>query len=175
MLNGPCQVKAKACNFIKIEFLAQVFSCEFCEFSKNTFSYRTLPVAASFLRNGNIMNDYRSFLQATGNGSLCTLHSEVYSELCRTCKTKRFAKTVKSFYPVIFAKRSFLDVWHDSGYAYLTRCWSIRSFLQLWRYWKWCKKRRKFLISWSTHEEAGRQMAFVASKLRAETNAKIQN
>ena len=27
--------------------LAQVFSCEFCEISKNTFFYRTPPVAAS--------------------------------------------------------------------------------------------------------------------------------
>ena len=30
----------------KKETLAQVFSCEFCEISKNTFSYRTPPVAA---------------------------------------------------------------------------------------------------------------------------------
>ena len=36
-----------ACNFIKKETLTQVFSCEFCEISKNTFSYRTPPVAAS--------------------------------------------------------------------------------------------------------------------------------
>ena len=34
-----------ACNFIK-KSLAQVFSCEFCEISKNTFFYRTLLVAA---------------------------------------------------------------------------------------------------------------------------------
>ena len=34
-------------NFIKKETLAQVFSCEFCEISKNTFSHRTPPVAAS--------------------------------------------------------------------------------------------------------------------------------
>ena len=35
-------------NFIKKETPAQVFSCgEFCEISKNTFSYRTRPVAAS--------------------------------------------------------------------------------------------------------------------------------
>ena len=27
----------EACNFIKKETLAQVFSCEFCEISKNTF------------------------------------------------------------------------------------------------------------------------------------------
>ena len=37
----------KVCNFIKKEILAQVFSCEFCEISKSTFSYRTPPVAAS--------------------------------------------------------------------------------------------------------------------------------
>ena len=34
-------------NFIKKETLAQVFSCEFCKISKNTFSYGTLPMAAS--------------------------------------------------------------------------------------------------------------------------------
>ena len=36
-----------ACNFIKIETLAQVFSCEFCEISKNNFSYRLPPLAVS--------------------------------------------------------------------------------------------------------------------------------
>ena len=34
-------------NFIKKETLAQVFSYEFCEISKNTFSYTTPPVVAS--------------------------------------------------------------------------------------------------------------------------------
>ena len=34
-------------NVIKKETLAQVFSCEFYEIPKNTFSYRTPPVAAS--------------------------------------------------------------------------------------------------------------------------------
>ena len=29
---------ASACSFIKIETLAQVFSCEFCKISKSTFS-----------------------------------------------------------------------------------------------------------------------------------------
>ena len=37
----------RACNFIKKETLAQVFSCEFCEISKNTFSYRAPLVTAS--------------------------------------------------------------------------------------------------------------------------------
>ena len=37
----------EAYNFIETETLEQVFSCEFCEISKNTFFYRTPPVAAS--------------------------------------------------------------------------------------------------------------------------------
>ena len=40
-------LQAKACNFIKKETLAQVFSCEFCKFSKNTFSYRAHSMTAS--------------------------------------------------------------------------------------------------------------------------------
>ena len=44
----------QACNFIKKETLALVFSCEFCEISKNNFFYRTPLVAASeFLVVGN--------------------------------------------------------------------------------------------------------------------------
>ena len=44
----PCQsLSFNKVAFIKKETLAQVFSCEFCEISKNTVSYRTPPVAAS--------------------------------------------------------------------------------------------------------------------------------
>ena len=46
---------SKACNFIKKETPAQVFSYEFCEMSKNTCFNRTPPVAASghyyFIKN----------------------------------------------------------------------------------------------------------------------------
>ena len=31
------EIAGAACNFIKKEILAQVFACEFCEISKNTF------------------------------------------------------------------------------------------------------------------------------------------
>ena len=44
---NTCARVPKACNFIKKETLAQVFFCEFCEISKNTFSHRTPLVAAS--------------------------------------------------------------------------------------------------------------------------------
>ena len=37
----------EACNFIKKETLAQVFSCEFCEISKNTFFTEHLWATAS--------------------------------------------------------------------------------------------------------------------------------
>ena len=37
----------EACNFIKNEALAQVFSCEFCEISKNNFFTEHLPTTAS--------------------------------------------------------------------------------------------------------------------------------
>ena len=35
------------CQSLFFNNVAQVFSCEFCEISKNTFSYRTPPMAAS--------------------------------------------------------------------------------------------------------------------------------
>ena len=34
------KLQRKACNFIKKDNLAQLFSCEFCEISKNTFFYK---------------------------------------------------------------------------------------------------------------------------------------
>ena len=41
----------QACNFIKKESLAQVFSCEFCEISKNTFFTEQLRTTASVFKS----------------------------------------------------------------------------------------------------------------------------
>ena len=41
------QKKPEACNFVKKETLAQVFSCEFCEISKNTVFTEHLWATAS--------------------------------------------------------------------------------------------------------------------------------
>ena len=49
-------LQAKACNFIIKEILAQVLCCEFCEISKNTFFYRTPPVAASLVSTVTLQN-----------------------------------------------------------------------------------------------------------------------
>ena len=47
-----------ACNFIKKEILTQVFSCEFCEISKNTFSCRT-PLGDCFCTFFEVTKYYR--------------------------------------------------------------------------------------------------------------------
>ena len=43
----PPMLQSAACNFIKKETLTQVFSCEFCEISKNTFFTEHLRKTAS--------------------------------------------------------------------------------------------------------------------------------
>ena len=45
------KLQDEPCNFIKKETPARVFSCEFCEISKNNLHYRTHPVAASDLNS----------------------------------------------------------------------------------------------------------------------------
>ena len=48
-----------ACNFIKKETLAQLFSCEFCELSRNTFFTEHVWTAASvYWRKGGV-GDYK--------------------------------------------------------------------------------------------------------------------
>ena len=61
-----CQ-SPQACNFIlKKETLAQMFSCEFRKISKNTFSERTPPVAASASCTFNTL-DCRIFRNSISN------------------------------------------------------------------------------------------------------------
>ena len=43
----------QACNFIKKETLALVFSCEFCEISKNAFFTEHLWTTASGIKKWN--------------------------------------------------------------------------------------------------------------------------
>ena len=47
--NKVAGLRPEACNFIKIETLAQVFSCEFCEISNNTFFTEHVWATASVL------------------------------------------------------------------------------------------------------------------------------
>ena len=73
--------RSQTCNFIKIETLAQLLSCGFCEIFKNTFSYKTPLVAAS---------------------------AEVYSEPCQRFKMELFAKIVSDCKSINFFHKSFI-------------------------------------------------------------------
>ena len=42
--------QASACNFMKKETLAPMFSCKFCEISKNTFFKENLCAITSYMR-----------------------------------------------------------------------------------------------------------------------------
>ena len=46
---NTCKARHEACNFIKKETLAQVFSCEFCKISKNTFGRLLLNIFSKII------------------------------------------------------------------------------------------------------------------------------
>ena len=69
--------RPEAWNFIKKETLAQVFSYEFYEISKNTFSYRTHLVAASVFKKSGFT--YVSFLvNKEFQVSICTTSTSYF-------------------------------------------------------------------------------------------------
>ena len=49
---------SQVCNFIKKVTLAQMFSCEFCRISKNTFFYWTTPKAAPLFKSISLFWKY---------------------------------------------------------------------------------------------------------------------
>ena len=57
---------SKGCNFIKKETLAQVFSCEFCETSKNTFITEHIWTTASDYFSSIILELYYSSICTEG-------------------------------------------------------------------------------------------------------------
>ena len=69
-------MQAQACNFIKKTTLAQAFSCEFCEISKNTFFTEHLWTAAS--AHGYFCdNETNSFTVLGGSPELLKFASNV--------------------------------------------------------------------------------------------------
>ena len=94
-----------ACNFIKKETLAQVFSCQFCEISKNTFSYRT-PLGECFYLH--LLGEFPD------HGLLMTLRYDLF-EFTGLNFTK-FYQQLRNFYIVgqkpltFFVKHFILDV-----------------------------------------------------------------
>ena len=113
-----CSVKKKI--FFKKETLAQAFSCEFCEISKNNFSYKTPPAAASVWIFPSKVICYLWYSNWFKNETSLTLeaNSEICSEPCQTSNIEVFAQIVNGIkFLTIFAKSFILDVWQDSEFA----------------------------------------------------------
>ena len=69
----------KACNFIKKETLAPVFSCEFCEILKNTFFIEHLRWLLLFRLNVSIIPDcYHSVSIFTSNRLSFSIRPDVF-------------------------------------------------------------------------------------------------
>ena len=66
---------------IKKETLAQVFSCEFCLISKDTFSYRTPPVAASAITTNNITTTQLDVLEALNSSNILNAFNLTLTQL----------------------------------------------------------------------------------------------
>ena len=49
--NKVAGLRPKTCNFIKKETLSQVFTCQFCEISKNAFFHRAPYIGNSIFKN----------------------------------------------------------------------------------------------------------------------------
>ena len=75
----------KACNFIKKEALVQVFSCEFCEISKNTFFTEHLWATAS----DHALNNFPTKLS-----SRTLLTNEVDSNIEKKCSLQSHHRTI---------------------------------------------------------------------------------
>ena len=88
----------KACNFIKKETLAQVFSCEFCKFSKNTFFTEHLCqslLTFQSLRYFSSSNSYfihylNEFLSSIINKLCIFIFMRSMKSLCRSVPTSQY-------------------------------------------------------------------------------------
>ena len=90
-------------NFIKKEPLTQVFSCEFCEISQNTFSYRLPPVAASEIRRELVAQN----IYVLQGGNFASGES-LYLQGEQTKKVKDMATKWTAKY--IYVKKLYADI-----------------------------------------------------------------
>ena len=75
-------------TLFKKKSLARAFSCEFCKISKNTFFYRTLPVAASVTSSTYVLYlFFEEYLQKRRSKYGFT-SAKLFLPICITFKTK---------------------------------------------------------------------------------------
>ena len=131
-------------NFIKKEALAQVFSCEYCEISKNTSFTEHLWTTASSSRRLSVIC-YLWYSNWFKNETSLTLNtnSEAYSEPCQTSKMEIFAKIMNGFWLFLqktpsseFASEASIDLRKKFHLRCLTGFWI--HFCSQWLFWQKC-------------------------------------
>ena len=101
------KLKTSACNFIKKETLAQVFSCEFCEISNNTLFTEHLWTTASAFRKR-----YSYFTQLkleSANSATITYGLKKYENISNR------KKLYNVLIAVIFSYAGKDSIYHDSN------------------------------------------------------------
>ena len=89
---GKHLCQPQACNVIKKETLVQMFSCEFCEISKNTICYRT-PSTCSFIKNETLAQVFSSTFCEISKNTFCYRTFPVADSVC--CRRKVAAVKIK--------------------------------------------------------------------------------
>ena len=121
------KVAGLACNVIKKETLAQVFSSEFCEISKNIFFHRPLPVAASDISKEDYQKSSKkltSFLYKNPVSFYGNYHKKIkgpgtsYESLLRLPKMCRIMLNI--------SQSDQLHIWYSKNYS-----WEFMKF------WNW--------------------------------------
>ena len=113
------KVAGLACNVIKKETLAQVFSSEFCEISKNIFFHRPLPVAASDISKEDYQKSSKkltSFLYKNPVSFYGNYHKKLkgpgtsYESLLRLPKMFRIMLNI--------SQSDELHIWYSKNYSW---------------------------------------------------------
>ena len=124
----------QACNFIKKETLVQVSSYEFCEISKNTFSWRT-PLVAAFVQSlfqsvltwvlAEMVIVWGSWVGGTNN----IFRMKSYK------KKKCFVdlEFFRNYLPILRMFKSPFQLWLDNMITiFFTKYWTLSTFSFQW-------------------------------------------
>ena len=126
----------EACNFIKKETLAQMFSCEFCQISKNTFFTDLLWATASILREGRRLKQIEISIISKLTKKILKKRKMFLHFLFFTCCAHPF-----SFRASLFTKRPYVSLY--SYFYYVQTCWIWKTYLNTYK----LKKHAHFKIS----------------------------
>ena len=126
--------------------LAQVFSCEFCQISKNTFFTEHLWATASILREGRRLKQIEISIISKLTNKIIKKDKCSYIFYFFTCCAHPF-----SFWASLFTKRPYVSLYSDFHYVQIMNLENILEFIR-----QKLKKHAHFNIS-SQDEISSRQ------------------